>query len=106
MSILVTLTQTCDLYAPSGREAGVETYGVTASSSGVQCRFEPHHRQIMKANNTVVVSDVRVYLPSTATVTRGYKIVINTNTYVVDELEPMYGLTGISHYEAVCRRIP
>lgn len=106
MSILVTLTQTCDLYAPSGREGGVETYGETASSSNVQCRFEPHHKQMFKANGTVVVSDILLFLPSSATVTRGYKVVIGSDSYVVDELDPMYGATAIDHYEALCRRIP
>lgn len=105
MSILCTLTQSCDLYAPSGREAGLATYSETASSTGVKCRFEPHHKQVPKSDNMYVTSDVLVFLPSTATVTRDYKIVIGSTSYIVDEINPYYGMSSLDHYEAVCREL-
>lgn len=106
MSILLTLTQTCDLYAPAGTSAGLLTYGETATSSSVQCRGETHRKQKMQSDGTVVTSDMLLFLPSSATVTRGYKVVLDSISYVIDELDEMRGLAGISHYEAVCRRIP
>lgn len=105
MGIRASLTQTCDLYAPTVGANGKQAFSGTASSSSVPCRVEALSRQVMKKNGTIGLADAMVMLGPDATVTRGYKLVSGSVNYLVEKVEPVRGLASLSHYELVCTEL-
>lgn len=105
MSIDHMLTQTCDLYAPVIGTEGIATYSATASAEDVKCRFESKQKQVTTSQGMTVTSDGMLVIISSATVTRDYKAVIDSTSYVIDHVETIRGLSAVSHYECYVREL-
>lgn len=105
MSILYMLHQTGDLYAPTIGADGLAGYPESASSEDVKCRVEENHEQIQRADGTTVIVDATIFVPAGTTVDNDYKFVTGGYTYLIEKATPARGLTGISHYELLARRI-
>jgi hypothetical protein len=105
MSILFTLTQTCDLYAPVMGENGRPGYSGTASTTGEKCRVEANSRELRTDKDTVIRLDATIFVGPGATVDEQYKVVVGSTSYVVEQVQTMRGLTAVDHYELLCRGI-
>lgn len=105
MSIGPSLNQTCDLYAPTIGANGLQAYSETATTEDEPCRTEASSRQFRNDDGTVGLATAMVFLGSGATVTRGYKLVCDSVSYRVEQVDPVRGLASLSHYELLCTEL-
>jgi hypothetical protein len=106
MGINLLLNQSCDVYPSTIGVNGLPGYGGTATYSGVKCRMEQTSRQVQGADGTIYMSDGVLFLGSSATIAKNDKVVIGSQSYIVDRIFIERGLAGdVHHYECMCREI-
>lgn len=99
------LTQTCDRYVSTAGANGLSGYGETATTSGIKCRVDAATKEIRRDNDTIIGISALIFVPASATVAEQDKIVVDGQSYIVEEIQPIRMLTKLSHYELLCRGI-
>ena len=104
MSINLLLNQTCDVYPNTIGADGLPDYGETATYTSVRCRMEQTSRQMQNADGTIYMSDGVLFLGKSATIAKNDKVVVDSQTNIIDRIQIERDLGGnVHHYECICR---
>jgi|TARA_Y100000114_G_C11679142_1_gene287724 hypothetical protein len=80
---------------------GMSAYGeVFDTSESIKCRIEPQSKRVSTEEANEVLASAKMYAEKDQTLEVGDKIIFDSVTYFVLQVNKIYGLSNVSHIEA------
>jgi hypothetical protein len=80
---------------------GMSAYGeVFDTSESIRCRIEPQSKRVSTEEANEVLASAKMYAEKDQTLEVGDKIIFDSVTYFVLQVNKIYGLSNVSHIEA------
>ena len=80
---------------------GMSAYGeVFDTSESIKCRIEPESKRVSTEEANEVLASAKMYAEKDQTLEVGDKIIFDSVTYFVLQVNKIYGLSNVSHIEA------
>ena len=80
---------------------GMSAYGeVFDTSESIKCRIEPQSKRVSTEEANEVLASAKMYAEKDQTLEVGAKIIFDSVTYFVLQVNKIYGLSNVSHIEA------
>ena len=79
----------------------MSAYGeVFDTSESIKCRIEPQSKRVSTEEANEVLASAKMYAEKDQTLEVGDKIIFDSVTYFVLQVNKIYGLSNVSHIEA------
>ena len=80
---------------------GMSAYGeVFDTSESIKCRIEPQSKRVSTEEANEVLASAKMHAEKDQTLEVGDKIIFDSVTYFVLQVNKIYGLSNVSHIEA------
>ena len=80
---------------------GMSAYGeVFDTSESIKCRIAPQSKRVSTEEANEVLASAKMYAEKDQTLEVGDKIIFDSVTYFVLQVNKIYGLSNVSHIEA------